>query len=241
MLLRVAWLGVIAVALSACSTPRQIPPTSWGSYRATLNSQQVLVREFTNIRRPQQSRRDHCWAASLEQALTHQGVDTDQERIADEVYPKTDPSLDQTLNMFWWEQMLSILEEHLDDGSTVWVRTDIDGWQGGAPILSIRTFVSKIARELNAFRIPLIGISTEPGRGHIETIIGFAVPVEVKNITSPPDQLVGFVTYDPYSGKSQLVSTEQLFEQFVALVYVTTYDSTAAAIMGVNSSTKNVW
>jgi hypothetical protein len=241
MLLRVAWLGIIVVSLGACSTPRKILPVPWSSYRATLNAQQVLVREFPNIRRVQQSRQDHCWAASLEQALAHQGVDTDQERIADEVYPKIDPNLDQTLNMFWWEQMLSILEEHLNDGSKVWVRTDIDGWQGGSPILSIRTFVSKIARELDAFRMPLIGISTEPGRGHIETVIGFAMPIEVKKITSPPDQLVGFVIYDPFTGKSQLVSTEQLFEQFVALVYVTTYDSAAAAIMGVNSSTKNVW
>jgi hypothetical protein len=239
---RLAWLGVIAVSLTACSSTatREVPPASWGQYRATLSGQDVVVAFFEDIRHVQQTRPDLCWAASLEQALVHQGVDTDQKRLAEEVFPKAGANVSQTMNMFSWQQVLELSQERLFNGSEVWVRMDIDGWSGGTPILSARTFVLKIARELNAFRIPLVGISTtESGHGHIITVIGFAKPSEVGAITNPADQIVGFLVYDPLIGEPQLFSTEELFRRFIALVYVTTHDSAAAAIAAQMSSTKN--
>ena len=243
LLLRGAALGAVAASLVACSAPvpLEVPQPSWSAHRTTLNGQPVVAQYFTDYRRVRQSRPDRCWAAALEQALAHQRVDTDQERIAAEVYSTADKNSDQTLNMFWWQQKLSISEAQLNNGSKVWFRTDVDGWSSGAPVLSIRTFVLKIARELNAARITLVGESTGGSRGHIVTVIGFVKPADVTKITSPVDQLVGFVVYDPLVGEAQVVSTDELFKSYAALVYVVTFDSAQAAVMGHLSSTKNVW
>jgi hypothetical protein len=193
----------------------------------------VFVGYFKDFRRVQQAAPDVCWAAGLEQALAFQGVDADQTRILEKVYSLADAKTDRTINMFWWRQLLSITNERLRDGSEVWVRLDWDG--GSTPILSIRTFVRKIARELDQFRIPLVGISTEPGVGHIVTVIGFAIPIEVKRVT--PDDIVGFLIYDPFTAKPRLLSANELFKISKGLIYVTIFDSAVGAATGEHSTT----
>jgi len=233
ILLRVAWLGFIALLLTAnCAAVRKNNPPEVGQARAKLDGQDVVVGYFKDFRRVQQTASDLCWAACLEQALKFQGVDTDQKRILEKVYSQADAKADRTINMFWWRQLLSITDERLHDGSKVWVRLDMDGEP--TPILSIRTFVRKIARELNQFRIPIVGIS-EHGVGHMVTVIGFACPIEVKRVT--PNDIVGFLIYDPYDAKPQLKSAEELFKISKALVYVTIFDSAMGAATGELSTT----
>lgn len=234
MLLRVAWLSFIAVSLTACCTARKITP-EYVHARARLNGRDLTVGYFKNVRQVQQAAPDLCWAASLEQALAHQGVDTDQKRIAERAYPKSDAAANRTMSMFGLRLDRSITDEHLQDGSEVWARTDIDGGVEG-PILLSSTFVSKIYFELQRNRIPLVGISTEHGAGHVVSVIGLAFPIGTKRLTS--DQVVGLLIYDPLTSVAQLQSTEELFERSVALVYVTTYDSAAGAIGGLYCSAK---
>lgn len=244
VLLRAASVGVVAISLLACSAPAPLeaPQPAWAAHRTTLNGQPVVVQYLTDIRRVRQSRPDRCWAAALEQALAHQKVDTDQGRLAAEVYSTVDDkNSDQTLTMFSWQQRLSISQVRLNNGSEIWFRTDVDGWSGGAPVLSVRTFILKIARELKAARITLVGKSTGNGRGHIVTVIGFAKPAGLVTITNPAEQFVGFVVYDPLDGEARVVSIDELFESYTALVYVVTYGSARDAAMGHLSSTKNVW
>jgi hypothetical protein len=233
ILLGVAWIVFIGVSLIAgCATVRENTPPEVGQARAKLDGQDVVVGYFKDFRRVQQTASDLCWAACLEQALTFQGVDTDQKRIVEKVYSQADAKADRTINMFWWRQLLAITEERLLDGSKVWVRLDMDG--GPTPILSIRTFVRKIARELSLNRIPIVGIS-EHGDGHMVTVIGSAYPIEVKRLTT--DQIVGFLIYDPYDAKPRLKSAEELFEISRALVYVTIFDSAMGAATGELSTT----
>lgn len=239
ILLRVAWLGFTAVLLIAgCAAVRENTRPQFGRAQANLDGHDVIVGYFKDFRRVQQSAPDVCWAASLEQALAIQGVETDQTRIQEKVYPKAEPNTDRTINMLWWQQLLAITQERLRDGSEVWVRLD---WDGGArPILSIRTFVRKIARELGQFRIPLVGISTAPGVGHIVTVIGFAKPIDVKQITTS-DDIVGFLIYDPLTAKPQLMSAEKLFKISKALIYVTIFDSGMGAATGELSTTLHIY
>lgn len=237
MLLRVALLGVIAASLTACCTARQIT-AEYTQERASLQGRNVVVAHFKNVRKVRQDTPDTCWAASLEQALAHQGVDTDQERIVKKVYPKSDAVADRTINMFRWRQELFITSERLRDGSEVWARSDIDGGHEG-PILLSSTFARKTAFELSHKRIPLVGISDEKRGGHIVTVIGFAYPIEVKRPTA--DQIVGFVIYDPLTTEPELLSTEELFKRSAHLVYVTTYDSAGGVVGGEYCSAKKRW
>jgi hypothetical protein len=235
MLLRVAWLGFIAASLTACCGAREITP-EYGQERATLNGRDVVVSYFKNVRRVQQSSPDICWAAALELALAHQGVDTDQNRIVKRVYPKADAVADRRLNMFWWRQELSVTSERLLDGSEVYARNDLDGGVEGL-ILSSSTFTRKITFELVRNRIPLVGITTGRGGGHIVAVVGAAFPSEVKRLT--PSEIVGFLIYDPLTAQPQLLSTEKLFELSTAtLVYVSTYDNAWRAIGGEYCSPK---
>jgi len=236
ILLRVAWLGFIAVSLIAgCATARETPPPKFELSQAKLDGQDVDVGYFKDFRRVQQAAPDLCWAACLEQALAIQGVDTDQRRILEKVYSQADAKADRTINEFWWRQLLSITEERLSNGSKVWVRLDIDGVSRG-PILLTSTLRRKINRELNNFRIPIVGISTERGVGHMVTVIGFAKPIEVKRVTKH-DDIVGFLIYDPLTAKPRLVSAEELFKIFKSLVYVTIYDSAMGAATAESSTT----
>jgi hypothetical protein len=234
ILRRLAWFGFIALSLIvSCAAVRKNTPPDFGQAKAKLDDQDVVVAYFKNFRRVQQAAPDVCWAAGLEQALAFQGVETDQARILEKVYSQADAKTDRTINMFWWRQLLSITNERLRDGSEVWVRLDWDG--GPTPILSIRTFVRKIARELDQFRIPLVGISTEHGVGHIVTVIGFAVPIEVKRVT--PDDIVGFLIYDPLTATTRLLSTKELFKISRGLIYVTIFNSAMGAATGEHSTT----
>jgi hypothetical protein len=234
ILRRVAWLGFIAVLLIAgCATVRE-NTAQYGQARAKLEGQDVVVGYFKDFRPVQQATPDVCWAACLEQALAFQGVDTDQKRIIEKVHPQADTNAERTINQFWWQQLLSITEERLLDGSEVWARLDMDGGLP-RPILSIRTFVRKIARELSLNRIPIVGISTEHGVGHMVTVIGAAYPIDVKRLTT--DQIVGFLIYDPLTAKPRLMSATELFKISKALVYITIFNSAVGAATGELSTT----
>lgn len=247
MLLLVSWLGAIAASLSACSSSREIPAeevtSEYEQVATTLNGRpdgrKVVVSYFKGVKRVHQTASDLCWAASLEQALAHQGVDIDQDGIVKEVHFKSDTNADKRIDMWRWRQDLELLQERLRNGSNVWVRTYLDGSYEG-PILSIRTFVRKIGRELGANRMLLVGISLpEMGSGHIVTVIGAAFPIEAERLTI--EEIVGFLLYDPLTSEPYLVSSEELFKYFVMLAYVEVYDSLAAALIGEYSSTKYVY
>jgi len=234
--LRIAWIGFIAASLTGCCSAREIKP-EYGKERARLNGQDVVVLYFKNLRRVQQSAPDLCWAASLELALAHQGVDTEQSRIANRVYPKADAATDRTLDMFWWNQYLGITEERLRNGSAVYVLNEVDGGLAG-PILESSTYSRKIAFEIGHDRIPLIGLSTRRGGGHVVAVIGAAWPSGTKKSTV--DHIVGFLIYDPLTTETLLLSNDELFERSTKeLVYVTTYESLGGTVRGVNCSAKN--
>jgi hypothetical protein len=238
-LLRVALLVFIAVSLIAgCATVRETPRPKFEQAQAKLDGQDVVVGYFKDYRRVQQAAPDLCWAACLEQALAFQGVDTDQRRVVEHFYSQADSEADRTINEFWLRQNF-ITHERLTNGSEVWARVDIDG--GAVPsMLATSTFVRKISRELNYFRIPIVGISTEHGVGHMVTVVGFAIPIEVKRQITPAD-IVGFLIYDPLTAEPRLMSSEKLFKISKALVYVTTYDSATGVVTGEFSSTLHIW
>lgn len=144
VLLQVGWLGCMVVSVTACCFAREIYIGKEGlaEQRSKLDGRDVVVGYFKDIRVVKQDAPDLCWAASLELALAHQGVDTDQTRIAQRVYPKSDAGADRTLNMFWWHQMLQGWEDQLRDGTPVWVRNDLDGGAEG-PILASFTLRKK--------------------------------------------------------------------------------------------------
>jgi hypothetical protein len=229
-------LGVVAASISACASGRKIS-AEYEHKRASLDGREVQVGYFADVRPVRQLAPDLCWAASLEQALAHQGVEIDQKRIVELAEVESGSNADRTITAFWWRQTLLIFDAPLRDGSKVWVRTDIDGWAELSPILSETTFVRKIARELDANRIPLVGISSGNGGGHVVTIIGAAFPIGERVAI---DEIVGFVIYDPLTGERQLVPVRQLFDVFIAMFYVTTHDSAAAAITAGYLSTKNL-
>jgi len=238
-LLLIGGLGVLVACLAACASARKID-AEYGHFRTFLDGREVVVSYFEDVRLVRQSAPDLCWAASLEQALAHQGVQIDQQQIVALAKPDAEENEDRSINAFWWRQMLALFEAPLSDGSKVWVRTEIDGWAELAPILSDRTFVRKIGRELGGDRIVLVGISSgSGGGGHVVTVIGAAFPVGVERLTI--DSIAGFLVYDPLTGKLDLVSVQQLFDRFVAMFYVTTHDSAKSAITSAYTSTKNVW
>ncbi len=233
--IRVACLGFIAVSLIAgCATVRE-NTAQYGQEPAKLDSQDVVVTYFKDFRRVKQAAPDICWAACLEQALAFQGVDTDQKRILEKAYPQADTKADRTINQFWWHQLLLITDERLVDGSEVWVRLDMDGGYRGT-ILDISTFMRKIANELGHNRIPLVGITTEHGAGHMVTVVGVAYPIHVERLRA--DQIAGFLIYDPFTAETQLRSVEGLFRiSTKTLVYVTMFDSGLGAATGELSTT----
>ena len=99
------------------------------------------------------------------------------------------------------------------------------------------TFARKALFELDKGRIPLLGMSTERGGGHIVSIVGAAFPIEIRRFQA--DAVLGFLIYDPLTATTQLKSTEDLFKRFKGLVYVTTYNSATAAVLGAYGSAKN--
>lgn len=237
MLVRVTLLATIVTSLTACCTARRITP-EYDQAAATLNGRDVVVSYFKDFRRVRQDAPDLCWAAALEVALAHQGVDIDQKRIAQQVYPKADATADRTITMFQWRQDLRLMIERLHNGSEVVVRTDLDGGLEG-PISTSASLTRRINWEIGHNRIPLVGISTGRGSGHIVAVIGAAFPLEDRELT--PSRIVGFLIYDPLDGTGKLFSPKELYERFVGAVYVTTYNSVFAGGFGGSCSARNIF
>lgn len=235
MLLRIACLGAIASSLSACSSAREVT-AEYDQLIARLNDQDVVVYYFNDIRMVHQTAQDLCWAAALEQALAHQGADVDQGRIVETVFPGSSAHLDRTINAFSLF-FTPIFAVPLRDGSEVWVAIDAEGSEMGKFILFSDIFGKKLHSELQAKRIPLVGISTGNGGGHIVTVIGEAFPLSWGNSRwiDQTGESVGFLIYDPLTAKINLLSTEELFNNYVALFYVTTHDSQIGAIFSTPS------
>lgn len=236
LLLQTSWVGIVAASLIACSTGREVS-SEYNQFPTTLNGRDVVVAHFKGVRRVYQAAPDVCWAAAMEQALAHQGVELDQRRLVEMAEEEFGAKGDRRLNLFWWQFAFRIFQAPLSGGSEVWVRTDADGWEIGAPILSVRTFQRKIGRELAANRIALVGISTGDGGGHVVTVFGAAFPIDDRKLTI--GNTVGYLVYDPLTAKVQLISLRDLFSQFAGMVYITTHDSGIGAATAITTTT--VW
>jgi hypothetical protein len=223
-------------ALSGCGLPETTQSARFSQFPARLNGEGVVVSYFADLRPVRQDAADLCWAACLEQALAFQGVEVTQREIVEEVFPKARPGADRSLDMFWFHQYLSIDRAHRPDGTEVWYRTDIDG-DVDAPILSIRTFRRKLGWELAANRIVLAGLRNPGGGGHVVNIVGAAFPITDRTLQA--DRIVGYLLYDPSSGRPDLLSDAELFDRCAAMIYVTVYATAAAATTGGMVSTKS--
>lgn len=229
---------------SVAESPRKNEP-ELEVYKTTLDDLglKVVVVRFKDVRYVKQADTDLCWAACLEQALVFQGVDTDQKRILEKVYQNAGSQADKTINRFQWSQYLTITRERLNNGAEVWTRLDMDGggiWPAQSlPISSIQIFKRKIFRELDWGRIPIIGISTENGTGHMYTIIGMEIPESKVEQNKPirPDDIVAFWIYDPLKARRGLFTAESLFEAHDLLVYITLFDTGVGASTGLYHTT----
>ena len=237
--------GPIFSCPSVAESPRKNEP-ELEVYKAKANwldDLKVVGVRFKDVPYVKQADTDLCWAACLEQALVFQGVDTDQKRILEKVYHNADSQADKTINRFQWSQYLTLTRERLSNGAEVWTRLDMDGggiWPAQSlPITSIQIFKRKIFRELDWGRIPIIGISTENGTGHMYTIIGMVTPeFKVKqNETIRPDDIVAFWIYNPLTARRGLFTAEYLFEAHDLLVYITIFNTGTGAALGLNHTT----
>jgi hypothetical protein len=225
LLARVSLLVLTGASLIACCSVREITADT-DQFESQLDNQAVVVVYFPHVTPVRQVQPDLCWAASLEQALVHQGVAINQLQLAALVQAEAGTHENPPISLFWWHQLLVINKFQLASGTPVYARCDIDGDLGGVILLSA-TMAKRLAFEVLASRIPLVGISTGNRRGHVMTVIGAAFPANLRRFT--PDDAVGFLLYDPLTTKSHLESTEQLWAHFGASVYVTTYATMTGA------------
>ena len=132
---------------------------------------------------------------------------------------------------------LGIKKWRLTNGSKVFARVDWDGVGGLRPILNPQKFKRKILYEFDHSRLPIVGISTEPGVGHMVTLIGLAMPVGLDPVNFKPDDIVGYVIYDPFTAKTQLMADEELYKIHKVLVYVTLFNNWFGANIGAGHTT----
>jgi len=223
ILRRFVWLCAL-VFLAACSGPREAT-SDYGQFRAKLDGDDVLVEYIKDIRWVRQSAPNLCWAASLEQALDRQGVELDQQRILQKFYPESDEKEGRTSNLLQW-YLSPVFSDRIRDGSEVWIRLVVDHHDYE---MYRYDFVSEIADELSANRVPLVGISTGFGEGHVVTVIGAAYPIDSKWLTTW--RIVGFLVYDPLTAKPYLVSANELYRKSEIIVSVTSFSSQTEAIL----------
>jgi hypothetical protein len=223
---RAVGLVALSASLGACKVGRPIN-AEYAQFREKLDGDDVIVAYFKDAKWVRQSAPDLCWAAGLEQALIRQDVDIDQARIVEIMYPRSDGTsgtVSHTTNFINW-QFHPVLEARLQNGSKVWIRLDV--YRRKASNFRSR-YIQAIGRELWSDRIVLAGISTQPGQGHIVTIIGAAYPLHTKMLNA--SEMLGFLIYDPLTAKPYLVSIADFYNRMELIISVLTFDSAAPAI-----------
>jgi hypothetical protein len=215
---------LILVILTACSGPRPVS-SDYGQFRSTLEGDDVLVAYYKDYQSVQQSAPDLCWAAALQQSLGRLGVDIDQTQIVNKFYPGSDGKESRTSNLLQW-YLHPVFKEPIRNGSEAWIRLDIDHHDTD---MYRYDFVAEVADELSANRIPLIGISTGLGQGHMVTVIGAAYPIDVKQLTTW--RIRGFLIYDPLTARPYLVSSSDLYSKAEYIISVVAFDRQIEAVI----------
>ncbi len=232
---------ILAVVGTACCTLRPVPEKV-DLFRGEFNGKPAVVMRLDEIRNVTQLKPDLCWAASLEQALAHQGVAIDQYGISEFVFPDARSEADRTIDMVTAHFKLRFLQFKGHDGSEVWAHVETDGGPT-APMIHWVVLNRKLFYELQHRRITIAAIRNENGTGHMVTVIGgvFASqktdkPVDVDQFTR--DDLRGFLIYDPLTAREYLVSSATLFDKLDGLIYVTTYATEGACLRSMGCSAK---
>jgi hypothetical protein len=206
-----------ALILVGCAAPRPVS-SDYGQFRSTLDGNDVLVAYYKDYKHIRQDSPDLCWAAALQQSLARYDVETDQAAIIKRFYPESDGTGRQTSNLLRW-YLHPVFSEHTRNGTEVWIRLDLD--HHGSDMYEYE-FTSEIADELSANRLPLLGISTGSGQGHMVSVIGAAYPIDAPALTTR--RIRGFLVYDPLTAKPYLASTSDLYDATRELVSVYAFD-----------------
>ena len=224
----VAALVLMVAAIAACGSSRK-QVVDLGRARDDDGSYVIWLKGYKKVYQADPS---ICWAACMEQSLALQGIFLGQAEIASRVHGRGAQQGSQAINSWSWHQHLSIDNAKSVGGKELWFRCDVD-----RIVLTRKTMVKKLSWELSKRRIALVALKEPGGGGHVYSVVGTMWPDGTTKLT--PSRISGFALYDPRTGTASRHSASAMVNRLAFMVYITSFDSSGAAVLGQRESALN--